>query len=241
MTENSPENPKRRMPLNPLQAGDHRLTKDESRYLLKALRLTEGEKIEVFDGQGFFALATLRGIDDGQPYLDVQTPQEAPKPDHELFLAVATPKGDRADWLGEKITEIGASGLIWLQTERSVVTPKPGSKKFERWARLADSAARQSRRVRVPKIQGPMSLEELSGQEFQNRLVASPTKTDHTLPKGPLRGRTVVVIGPEGGFTDHELEQLKNSGYNLLWLSPHILRTETAAIAAAAVLIAHPS
>jgi len=50
-----------------------------------------------------------------------------------------------------------------------------------------------------------------------------------------------VVIGPEGGFTDDELEQMKNSGYNLLWLSPHILRTETAAIAAAAVLIAHPS
>ena len=241
MTENSPEHPKRRMPLNPLQAGPHRLTKDERRYLLKALRLREGEKIEVFNGHGLFALATLRGTEEEEPYLEVQEPQEAPKPDHELFLAVATPKGDRADWLVEKITEIGASGLIWLQTERSVVTPKPGSKKFERWARLTDSAARQSRRVRVPSIRGPMTLQELSQEDFTHRLVASPIKTSGGLPQGPLKGRTVVVIGPEGGFTDHELEQLKNSGYNLLWLSPHILRTETAAIAAAAVLIAHPS
>ena len=229
------------MPLTPLQAGHHQLAKDERRYLIKALRLTDGEKIEVFDGQGFFALATLRGIDEEQPYLEVEEPQEAPKPEHELFIAVATPKGDRADWLVEKITEIGASGLIWLKTERSVVSPKNESKKFARWARIADAAARQSRRVRVPQIRGPLSLEELSQEDFDHRLVASPLRSEDALPKTALKGRSVIVIGPEGGFTDHELEQLKNSGYNLLWLSPHILRTETAAIAAAAVLIAHPS
>jgi 16S rRNA (uracil1498-N3)-methyltransferase len=241
MTENSPDSPKRRMPLTNLKAGSHRLSRDESRYLLKALRLAEGERIEVFDGQGFFAMATLQGVDSGEPYLDIQQPQEAPKPAHELFIAVATPKGDRADWLVEKITEIGAAGLIWLQTQRSVVTPKPGSKKFERWARIADAAARQSRRVRVPQIEGPLSLKELCNMDFDHRLVASPIRGEHAVPKTALQGRSVVVIGPEGGFTDDELEQMKNSGYNLLWLSPHILRTETAAIAAAAVLIAHPS
>ena len=241
MTENFSEVAKRRMPLTPLKAGHHRLSRDEGRYLLKALRLVEGEKIEVFDGQGLFALATLRGVDTGEAYLDIQEPQEAPKPAHELFIAVATPKGDRADWLVEKITEIGAAGLIWIQTERSVVTPKPGSKKFERWARIADAAARQSRRVRVPEIRGPLSLRELAEQSFDQCLVASPVRGEQAMPKTALKGRSVVVIGPEGGFTDHELEQLKNSGYNLLWLSPHILRTETAAIAAAAVLIAHPS
>ena len=119
MTENSLETPKRRMPLGSIQAGPHKLTKDERRYLLKSLRLREGEKIEVFNGQGLFALATLRGTGEEEPYLEVQEPVEAPKPDHELFLAVAAPKGDRADWLVEKITELGASGLIWLQTERS--------------------------------------------------------------------------------------------------------------------------
>ena len=241
MTKNSAPSPKRRIPLTPLQAGHHPLTKDERRYLLKALRLTDGEKIEVFDGQGFFAIATLQGVEARQPYLDIEDPQEAPKPEHEVFLAVATPKGDRADWLVEKLTEIGASGLIWLQTERSVVTPKPESKKFARWARIADSAARQSRRVRVPEIQGPMQLKELLELNFDQRLVASPLRSDHSLPQTTLKGRSIILIGPEGGFTDHELEQIKNSGYNLLWLSPHILRTETAAIAAAAVLIAHPS
>ena len=84
-----------------------------------------------------------------------------------------------------------------------------------------------------------MSLKQLSEQTFEHRWVASPLRDADSPPIKAGRGRSVVVIGPEGGFTDHELEQLKNSGYNLLWLSPHILRTETAAIAAAAVLTAH--
>lgn len=228
------------MPLSPLNEGAHRLSKDEGRYLLKALRLTDGEKLEVFDGDGFYALATLLGVEAGEAYLEVSQPQEAPRPELELYVATATPKGDRADWLVEKITELGASGLIWLKTERSVVVPKPGSKKFDRWARLADAAARQSRRMRVPTLEGPLTLSELKTLAFDHRFVASPIKKDGISAPGPLKGRVLITIGPEGGFTDDELEQMKNSGYNLLWLNPHVLRTETAAIAAAAVLTARP-
>ena len=226
------------MPLNPLHEGAHSLSKDESRYLLKALRLSDGEKLEVFDGDGFYALATLLGVEAGEAYLEISKPQEAPRPELELYVATATPKGDRADWLVEKVTELGASGLIWLKTERSVVVPKPGSKKFERWARLSDAAARQSGRMRVPSLEGPLTLAELDTFPFDHRFVASPIKESESPIPSALKGRVLITIGPEGGFTDHELEQLKNSGYNLLWLNPHVLRTETAAIAAAAVLTA---
>jgi len=239
MTEDSQKPTRRRMPLSPLREGTHPLSQDEGRYLLKALRLGDGEKLEVFDGDGFYALATLLGVDAGDAYLEVSKPQEAPRPELELYVASATPKGDRADWLVEKVTELGASGLIWLKTERSVVIPKPGSKKFERWARLSDAAARQSRRMRVPTLEGPLTLEELKTFEFDHRFVASPIKESDTPLPSPLKGKVLIAIGPEGGFTDHELEQFKNSGYNLLWLNPHVLRTETAAIAAAAVLTAH--
>lgn len=238
MTQDSPKPPRRRMPLNPLHEGAHSLSKDESRYLLKALRLSDGEKLEVFDGDGFYALATLLGVEAGEAYLEISKPQEAPRPELELYVATATPKGDRADWLVEKVTELGASGLIWLKTERSVVVPKPGSKKFERWARLSDAAARQSGRMRVPSLEGPLTLAELDTFPFDHRFVASPIKESESPIPSALKGRVLITIGPEGGFTDHELEQLKNSGYNLLWLNPHVLRTETAAIAAAAVLTA---
>ena len=92
MTENSSNTPRRRMPLSPVAAGNHPLSKEERRYLLKALRLRDGEKIEVFDGQGFFANATLREAEGDDPYLEVETPQEAPHPEHRLFVAVATRK-----------------------------------------------------------------------------------------------------------------------------------------------------
>lgn len=226
------------MALSPLQQGAHRLSKDEGRYLLKALRLIDGEILEVFDGDGFYAVATLLGVEADEPYLEVGQPQEAPRPELELYVATATPKGDRADWLVEKITELGASGLIWLKTERSVVVPKPGSKKFDRWARLADAAARQSGRMRVPTLEGPLTLAELKTLTFEHRFVASPIKEGDISVPDALKGRVLITIGPEGGFTDHELEQMKKSGYNLLWLNPHVLRTETAAIAAAAVLTA---
>ena len=227
------------MPLSALSQGRHELSRDEARYLLKSLRLRDGENLEVFDGNGWHAEACLRGVAAGEPYLDIDTPKQAPRPDFELYIATATPKGDRADWLVEKVTELGVSGLIWLKTERSVVVPKSGSKKFDRWSRLAEAAARQSGRVHVPVFQGPLSLQELSELNFDYRWAASPQKEDESPIPTPLKGRGLVVIGPEGGFTGHELEQMKNSGYNLLWLNPHVLRTETAAIAAAAVLMAH--
>ena len=202
--------------------------------------MAEGDEVEVFDGQGLCGRATVVDSTNSEAYLDIQSILVVPKPDHELFLATATPKGDRADWLVEKATEIGVSGVIWLQTERSVVVPKVGTKKFERFGRIIESAARQSGRFHSLSLEGPESIEAICARKFDARWVATPHSEGAVRPVPNLYGRAVVVIGPEGGLTCHELEQLKKSGYNDLCLSPHVLRTETAAVAAAAVLIARP-
>ena len=229
----------RRLPLSEFNSGVLPLPEEAAHYIRTVLRLQAGAPVEVFDGQGKIARAVVQSIEGKLVVLHVGEIQEVPPPSLMLTLAVATPKGDRADLVIEKATELGASRIIWLTTKRSVVVPRKAGKKLERWRRLAESAARQSGRAHTPKVEEPMSLAQLLEQSFDHTWVCdwSGPSLLSVAATGEIRGSAVVVVGPEGGLSGDELELLRLAGYNCVSLGPNVLRVETASVAAAAILM----
>jgi 16S rRNA (uracil1498-N3)-methyltransferase len=152
-----------------------------------------------------------------------------------LHLAVPLPKGDRAWFLVEKLTELGATALTILSTERSVVLPREA--KVEKLLRHVVEACKQCGRNVLMRIDGPRKLGEFLRDEGlpRNRLFAHPaTERGVSLPQEDV----VACIGPEGGFTDGEVTQARDAGWRRIDLGPRILRVETAALALAACLTA---
>jgi 16S rRNA (uracil1498-N3)-methyltransferase len=148
-----------------------------------------------------------------------------------LELAVAMPKGDRADWLVEKLTELGVARLIPLRTQRSVV--RPGAGKLDRWRRIVVAASKQC---------GRNQLMEIAPLTDWPRLVSDPNLPRRRLivdPDGPAAtwyaSELIAAIGPEGGWTDEELALANDAGWQRVGLGPRILRIETAAIVCASL------
>lgn len=230
----------RRLPVPPgsLQPGLLALAADTAHYITHVLRLGAGDPVELFDGQGQVAVGTLHAEGDvWQVHLDaVRTEVEAgPR----LTLAVAAPKGDRAEWLLEKCTELGAARVIWLACSRSVVVPKGGNK-AARWQRIAEQAARQAGRTTVPAIEGPVAFADfVATDEAACKLIAHPGSA--ALRPLSTGATCTLLVGPEGGFTPEELQRAAAAGYTAASLGRTILRIETAAVAGAALLLAPTS
>ncbi len=222
-------------------AGD-RLTLggDEARHLGRVLRAGVGEEVEVFDGLGFATRAEV--VEIGKDRVELR-PVGQPLPDREapvhLTLATAVPKGDRFDWLVEKATELGVARLVPLRTERSVVDPRGA--KLERLRHVVVEASKQCGRNRLMAIESPTSWGELLGRVGRNtvRLVAHPGGLPFAgWPQPPRGGSAVVAVGPEGGFTDAEIEAARAAGWGKLGLGATLLRVETAGLTAVARVMA---
>lgn len=215
-----------------------RISGAEAKHALKVLRLVEGHEVIVFDGRGGEAVGRI--VATARDAFDVQITRrhEASPGAAELTIAVAPPKGERADWLVEKCAELGVARLIPVICDRSQV--RPGDSKIERWRRKAVEAAKQSRQARTMMIDAPIALEEL--------VIAIDAGTtiffgdaDPECP-GALAAfsdsasvATLIIIGPEGGLADGERAAVTRAGGCGVRLATSILRIETAAVAAAAI------
>ncbi len=230
-----------------LHVGEVRLDPVEAHHARAVLRLVDGEAVELFDDAGNVADGTL--VHQGAQDAAVRVERVHSTNDSTLrwVVAAAVPKGDRADWMVEKLSELGTSAFIPLATARSVVLPE-GKNKRQRWARLATESAKQSRRA------GVMRVEELTPL---HDAVVRWTPSPEVQPAGergwflstepdamPLREAIVrplvepfaLFIGPEGGWTNEEIEQMRRAGLTPVGLTTTILRVETAAVAAAAAI-----
>jgi 16S rRNA (uracil1498-N3)-methyltransferase len=220
-------------------AGPVRLDQAQAHHLRDVLRLKAGDEIEAFDDAGNIASAIIERCDELEVYLQIGD-LRARQPAAEIVIASAVPKGDRADWMIEKLSELGVSRFIPLITARSVVVPA-GQNKRQRWIRIATESAKQSRRA------GVMKIEEAT--DFRDAIAAKPpagttrfylSTEPGTSPILDIRQSTIdnrhFFIGPEGGWTDGEIEQFRAAGLTGLRLTGTILRVETAAIAAAALV-----
>jgi len=217
----------------PLVAGPLTLAGPEAKHLTAVLRLGPGDAIEAFDGEGRRAAATVRAVK-GKGAKTVaellcEAPEESEPPASPLTLAVAAPKGDRFRWLVEKATELGVARVVPLLCERSTVDP--GGGKLDKLRATALAACKQCRRDRLPEITDPVPFATFL--ERGEPMTLFHVAGDRFAPPAP--GPHAILIGPEGGFTDAEVTLAAEQGAAVASLPTPILRTETAALAAAAV------
>lgn len=209
---------------------------DESHHFSHVLRGQIGAEVTLFDGLGGEFPATIIGMVKDRAVAQVNARKAVDRePELALTLAVALPKGDRQKVLVEKLTELGVAQWIPLITHRSVARPTESG--LNRLRHHVVAACKQSGRNRLMEIAAPRNLDALAAEPGRSGWVAHPGSHAHFDWNGAGTGPLLVVIGPEGGFTDAEIQLLVERGFQVLSLGPRLLRVETAAIAIAAKLL----
>ena len=215
---------------------------DRARYLGRVLRMRVGDAITVFDGTGPEWSASIENMTKSTATLHLgESHEAATESPLKVHLVQGISRGERMDFVIQKATELGVKRISPVLTEYGVVKldDKRAAKRREHWEGVAASACEQSGRTRLPLIDMPVPLKNWFG--------AKPADTDLDLilkpgAATPLAGmkapqtKVCILIGPEGGFSDTEYEDAEVSGFEAVSLGPRVLRTETAAAAALAVM-----
>lgn len=215
--------------------------------LVRVLRLGEGDAVEVFDGAGRRGKARVKlDPDNGNMCLAPDGEISGPAPvSLPVVLFQAIPKSSRMDWLVEKATELGVSGIHPLLTERGLVRPSQPAEgnRLQRWRRIAQQAARQCGLARVPAIEAPLTMAtalEMVGNQamagIYGSLEADALPLCRAIPSLKKGAMLALFIGPEGDFSPSESSRLRAAGLTPVTLGPRVLRVETAAIAALCTL-----
>jgi 16S rRNA (uracil1498-N3)-methyltransferase len=232
----------RRLHVPRLMPGQNELDPDQAHHARNVLRLEEGQTVEVFDDHGSIALATLHWHDPPGAVVRVAQIDRALESRVRWTVASAVPKGERADWMVEKLSELGTHAFIPLATARGVVLPE-GKNKHERWVRIATESAKQSRRRGVMRIDPLTPVLQLLSAPPAGRMLWLLSPSPEAAPiaaaaRDNLSRATEVIlcVGPEGGWTDAEAAAFAAAGAKSVRLTDTILRVETAAVAAAAIL-----
>jgi 16S rRNA (uracil1498-N3)-methyltransferase len=222
------------------------LDDSESHHVLHVLRLNVGDEVELFDGTGNWALATISDVTRKTVRLAATEIHAAEPPKRpRLAVAAAAPRGDRMKSMVEKLTELGVDKFIPLRTVRSVTDPRQS--KLDKLRGTVIAAMKQSRRNRLMTIQEPTEYSVVLRQastEKQSIQIAHPGESSNRPMAGRGRDDTVLLIGPEGGFTREEVLQATDYGAHRIVWPEGILRIETATITFAGLLLNemhHPS
>lgn len=227
-----------------LTPGDHvTLDGDEGRHAVVVKRIRVGERVALTDGSGTTAVVTV--AETGKASLtgavdEVRaTEQETPR----VVVVQAIPKGDRGELAVEMLTEVGVDVIVPWAASRCVAVWKGerAAKSLAKWRSTAREAAKQARRPWFPEVREPVGLDEVVSLLES----ASVPVVLHEAASGPLanipvpgRGEIVIVVGPEGGISDEELEAFAAVGAEPVRLGSSVLRTSTAGVAATAALLA---
>lgn len=210
-----------------------------SQHLARALRMQVGDALTLFDGSDGEFPAVITQVDRKQVVAHTGTrcdsSVESPLAVH---LGIAISRGDRMDWVVQKATELGVTAVTPLFTARSEVklAPERAEKKIRHWQQVAISACEQCGRNRLPLVH-PLTgldhwLENTVAQGkfvLHHRALSAPAATEQ--PQS-----VALLIGPEGGLSPEEISAAEKAGYSALRLGPRVLRTETAPLAAIAIL-----
>lgn len=221
-----------------LTLGDER-----SHYIGRVLRLKAGDALTLFDGRGGEFAATVSEV--SRKGVVVTTGEKSSRERESplsIHLVQAISRGERMDFVVQKATELGVVRVTPVMSEFSVVK-LDGSKRAKRarhWRRIAESACEQSGRNRVPEIGAPCTFDEwlqsLTADEARLRLVLQPSASAALAGIEATPAAIDLLIGPEGGLSEQEVERALAAGFMAVGFGPRILRTETAAVAAVAAL-----
>jgi 16S rRNA (uracil1498-N3)-methyltransferase len=219
--------------------GPVQLGSAEAHHLRDVLRLGADDQVEVFDQAGNRGIARIASATPAGVTLEITEMLPAQASRFSLTIAGAIPKGPRADWMIEKLSELGVDTFIPLATARGVVLPR-GSEKHQRWLRLATESARQSARTGVMKIERLAELKTILSQSQPNQLAylsLEPSAQPIMDFLKSIRPTLTLLIGPEGGWSPEETAIFEAAKIPALTLTQSTLRIETAAIAAAAIVL----
>lgn len=210
---------------------------EEAHHAVHVWRCRIGDRVDAVDGMGTGYRVRVEGMEQGEVYGRIEEIWPEPgEPRFLLTLALALLKGQRWDWVVEKATEMGVRRIIPVQMARTVALPS-GSGRADRWRRIARSAMKQCGRSRLPDV-GPVLLWSDAMEQMRRMhlvLVAwegcGACSLRSVLPADRSQMERVgVIVGPEGGYAQEELEAMRAAGFRFFSLGPRRLRAETAAI-----------
>jgi len=216
------------------------LTGKHAQHLVQVLRAQVGQVFDIVAG-GSVRLGRILSLGDDRVEFELgEIVPTVSIPEITLFLAIF--KFDRMEWAIEKCTELGVARIVPLiarRTDSHLVSAAP--KRRERWDRLARQAAEQSRRVAPPEIAMPIRVQEAQNAPGNVRILLAESEHELTLREALAQSACATnvcfAVGPEGGWTECEVQAFDSAGWRPVTLGPTILRAETAAIAAVAVAL----
>jgi len=229
------------------------LPRDTGAHLAKVLRARSGDEIVLFNGDGREFTGAIEAVSGLRVSASITVARSVDRESpFQLTLVQCVPRGDRMDFIVQKATELGVVRIVPVLSQRSVVRldATQAASKQAHWRAVAVSACEQCGRNLLPGVEPPQPLLSYlgamaprAGTDRMLRLVLEPERARQTQreartidSEAPAASGAQIAIGPEGGFTPDELEAFDLSAFSRVRLGPRVLRTETAAIAAIAVL-----
>jgi len=219
-----------------VQANQLLLTPQQQHYLLRVLRLRDGDKFIVMDGMGKWWLARLQG-EQGEVLEPLEVKTELPVA---ITLMMALPKGNGFDEIVRCCTELGVTCIAPVLSDRTLLNPS--HQKLERWQRIASEAAEQSERAVVPTILQPVAFNTAIKETTATYRYICEARGDYPHLQQVINKTAngiIIAIGPEGGWTNQELEIAIASGFQPISLGRRILRAVTAPIVAISLIAAY--
>jgi len=220
---------------------------EEHHHLTRVVRIREGDEVHLFDGDGTAYAARVVGIEKGRTRLFILDKDKRRKPGPPLTLAPALIRSHKMDLVLQKAAELGVDRVLPVITRRTVIRLEGGGeKKLVRWRRIVREAAKQSGNPFLPQVYPPAGLAAfLEEREEEKKLFLSEREgiplrdilVRGLEEKGGMPSSVVLLVGPEGGWTEEEEKAIMEGNFEAVTLGRTILRSETAAIAAAAMVV----
>jgi 16S rRNA (uracil1498-N3)-methyltransferase len=212
-------------------------------HATKVLRLKVGDQFALFNGDGFDYVARIIELSKHKTSVEIIDRYEV---NHEsplkITLAQGLAAGDKMDWIIQKAVELGIQSIQPLLTERSIVKldRERADKKIEHWKTVAISACEQTGRSIIPDISSPTHLTQWLSNQNQTtdslKLILTPAKAQNLNHLEKPSSPVVFIVGPEGGFSEKEMDLALRSGFVPVNFGKRILRTETASIVALSIM-----
>lgn len=216
---------------------------EDHKHLSRVLRLKSGDDVLINDENGQDYQGVIESVEKDHTVMILKTPVATTNESNiKITLYQGMPKSGKLDLIVQKCTELGVNKIVPVITERVVVSQSREFKKLDRLKRISYEAAKQSKRSIIPNIEEPISFEELVVMMNEEELIVVPYENAKDYGFNALKREFVslksvgVIIGPEGGFSDKEIEQLIDHGAKIITLGKRILRTETAGFTTAVMI-----
>jgi 16S rRNA (uracil1498-N3)-methyltransferase len=220
---------------HPDLAARFQLSAEEAHHAIKVLRHQTGDEIELTDGKGHFARARISQIKKEECHCELISKQAVTLRKFFIHLAIApTKNSDRMEWMLEKCTELGIDRVSFINCQHS----ERKKINLDRLQKVTLSAMKQSRQAWLPSLATDVPIATILKENDQERFIAyvDDQNPDHLVRCALPKARYLILVGPEGDFSEGELAEALRSGFRKVSLGPNRLRTETAGIAACHIL-----